>query len=160
MRTHCATEWMDRFVMFTVQSFNWLQTLTVIWHQRQCSPVIPLYDLICFRHLLHFPVQLPSVQWWRKVYHCKRLWEWNKTIVIESWNLFVRLIANLWRFLRLGICADAWSWCMLNASFMNGILADFGYNNLLCQHETILSWLSKLLTHTAETLLSQTNQHV
>ena len=42
-------------------------SLTVIWHQRQCNPVIPLYDLTNFRHLLHFPVQFPSVQWCRNV---------------------------------------------------------------------------------------------
>ena len=37
---------------------------TVIWHQRQCSPVMPLYDLMGPLHLEHLALQLPSTQWW------------------------------------------------------------------------------------------------
>lgn len=37
--------------------------LTVVWHQRQRSPVMPLYDLTTFLQRAHLPLQLPSTQW-------------------------------------------------------------------------------------------------
>lgn len=40
--------------------------LTVIWHHRQCSPVIPAFT--GFRHLAHFPWQFPSTQWCLRVF--------------------------------------------------------------------------------------------
>lgn len=47
--------------------------LTNIWHHRQWSPVIPLYVLMDFLHLLHLPLQFPSTQWcvkfWKKITH-------------------------------------------------------------------------------------------